>query len=204
MIMHEIKCVELFSYAIGWMKLLLYIYPFYSIKWVELKMGQLGELSNPNCKTTALLDQLAMITVQSDTCGIFDCKPLGLIWAQFLQVQASDNSFNYLHLCPFLYYLKVIGTFINLYQKKKMKRMKRVSMESCLHVCTHQEITLEKYLTLLTMPWKLELRCPSCSACCRDLKNVFCLMLLWNLSQLIKGHNIRCSNCFLLSMSHTK
>ncbi|OAY67961.1 Ubiquitin-like domain-containing CTD phosphatase [Ananas comosus] len=46
-------------------------------------MGQLGVLSNPSYKITALLDHLAMITVQSDRHGTFDCKPLGLIWAQF-------------------------------------------------------------------------------------------------------------------------
>lgn len=56
------------------------------MKWVELKMGQLGVLENPNYKITALLDHLAMITVQSDSRGIFDCKPLGLIWAQFPEV----------------------------------------------------------------------------------------------------------------------
>ncbi|CAN1288322.1 Ubiquitin-like domain-containing CTD phosphatase [Linum perenne] len=46
------------------------------MKWVELKMGELGVLSNPNYKITALLDHLGMITVQSDARGIFDCKPL--------------------------------------------------------------------------------------------------------------------------------
>lgn len=56
------------------------------MKWVELKMGQLGVLHNPNYKITALLDHLAMITVQSDSRGTFDCKPLGLIWAQFPEV----------------------------------------------------------------------------------------------------------------------
>lgn len=56
------------------------------MKWVELKMGQLGVLNNPNYKITALLDHMAMITVQSDTRGIFDCKPLGLIWAHFPEV----------------------------------------------------------------------------------------------------------------------
>ncbi|XP_065633009.1 ubiquitin-like domain-containing CTD phosphatase [Quercus suber] len=63
-----------------------------SIKWVELKMGQLGVLSNPNYKITALLDHLAMITVQSDSRGIFDCKPLGLIWAQFPEFYSSKNT----------------------------------------------------------------------------------------------------------------
>lgn len=56
------------------------------MKWVELKMEQLGVLNNPHYKITALLDHLAMITVQSDSRGIFDCKPLGLIWAHFPEV----------------------------------------------------------------------------------------------------------------------
>ncbi|XP_065870569.1 ubiquitin-like domain-containing CTD phosphatase [Euphorbia lathyris] len=63
-----------------------------SMKWVELKMGQLGVLNNPNYKITALLDHLAMITVQSDSRGIFDCKPLGLIWAQFPQFYSPKNT----------------------------------------------------------------------------------------------------------------
>lgn len=63
-----------------------------SMKWVELKMGQLGVLNNPNYKITALLDHLAMITVQSDSRGVFDCKPLGLIWAQFPEYYDSTNT----------------------------------------------------------------------------------------------------------------
>lgn len=56
------------------------------MKWVELKMGQLGVLNNPNYKIAALLDHMAMITVQSDTRGVFDCKPLDLIWSHFPEV----------------------------------------------------------------------------------------------------------------------
>lgn len=63
-----------------------------SMKWVELKMEQLGVLNNPNYKITALLDHLAMITVQSDSRGIFDCKPLGLIWAHFPEFYNSKNT----------------------------------------------------------------------------------------------------------------
>ncbi|KAG5223031.1 ubiquitin domain-containing CTD phosphatase [Salix suchowensis] len=63
-----------------------------SMKWVELKMGQLGVLDNPNYKITALLDFSAMITVQSDSCGIFECKPLGLIWAKFPEFYSSKNT----------------------------------------------------------------------------------------------------------------
>ncbi|XWS67965.1 hypothetical protein CRYUN_Cryun04dG0049800 [Craigia yunnanensis] len=59
-------------------------------------MGQLGVLNNPNYKITALLDHLAMITVQSDSRGIFDCKPLGLIWAQFPeQFYSSKNTITF-------------------------------------------------------------------------------------------------------------
>ncbi|KDP42407.1 hypothetical protein JCGZ_00204 [Jatropha curcas] len=63
-----------------------------SMKWIELKMGQLGVLNNPNYKITALLDHLGMITVQSDSRGIFDCKPLGLIWALFPEFYSPKNT----------------------------------------------------------------------------------------------------------------
>ncbi|XP_061365743.1 ubiquitin-like domain-containing CTD phosphatase [Gastrolobium bilobum] len=63
-----------------------------SMKWINLKMGQLGVLDNPNYKITALLDHLAMITVQSASRGVFDCKPLGLIWAQFPEFYNASNT----------------------------------------------------------------------------------------------------------------
>ncbi|MED6131006.1 hypothetical protein PIB30_005959 [Stylosanthes scabra] len=63
-----------------------------SMKWINLKMGQLGVLDNPNYKITALLDHLAMITVQSSSRGVFDCKPLGLIWAQFPEFYSPSNT----------------------------------------------------------------------------------------------------------------
>jgi ubiquitin-like domain-containing CTD phosphatase 1 len=63
-----------------------------NMKWVELKMGQLGVLDNPNYKITAMLDHLAMITVQSDARGIFDCKPLGLIWGHFPEFYSAKNT----------------------------------------------------------------------------------------------------------------
>lgn len=74
------------------------------MKWVELKMGQLGVLDHPEYKITALLDHLAMITVQSDTRGVFDCKPLGLIWAKFPEVRL-DSLFLYL----VYYFIVVVG-----------------------------------------------------------------------------------------------
>ncbi|KAL6515200.1 hypothetical protein OROHE_018832 [Orobanche hederae] len=63
-----------------------------SMKWVELKMGELGVLNNPNYKITALLDHLAMISVQSDTRGVFSCKPLGMIWSHFPEYYSAKNT----------------------------------------------------------------------------------------------------------------
>uniref|UniRef100_A0A0A9DJH7 FCP1 homology domain-containing protein n=1 Tax=Arundo donax TaxID=35708 RepID=A0A0A9DJH7_ARUDO len=66
-----------------------------SMKWVELKMEQLGVLSNPDYKITALMDHLAMITVQSENLTkkqTFDCKPLGVIWAQFPEYYNEKNT----------------------------------------------------------------------------------------------------------------
>ncbi|KAJ9538201.1 hypothetical protein OSB04_030934 [Centaurea solstitialis] len=63
-----------------------------SMKKVEWKMGVLGVLNNPSYKITALLDNLAMIRVQSDSRDDFRCKPLGLIWAHFPEFYSSKNT----------------------------------------------------------------------------------------------------------------
>lgn len=63
-----------------------------SMKWVEVKMKELGVLNNPNYKITALLDHLAMISVQSQSHGVFDCKPLGLIWGKFPEFYNPGNT----------------------------------------------------------------------------------------------------------------
>ncbi|KAL9669718.1 hypothetical protein QQ045_007266 [Rhodiola kirilowii] len=63
-----------------------------NLKWVQLKMEQLGVLNNPNYKITALMDHMAMITIHSESRGVFDCKPLGLIWAQFPEYYSAKNT----------------------------------------------------------------------------------------------------------------
>ncbi|XP_071714934.1 ubiquitin-like domain-containing CTD phosphatase [Rutidosis leptorrhynchoides] len=63
-----------------------------SMKRIKRKMEELGVLNNPNYKITALLDQLAMINVRSDSKGTVDCKPLGLIWAHFPEFYSSKNT----------------------------------------------------------------------------------------------------------------
>ncbi|MCO5614231.1 hypothetical protein L7F22_068511 [Adiantum nelumboides] len=63
-----------------------------SMKWVEVKMKELGVLNNPNYKITALLDLMAMISVQSQSHGVFDCKPLGLLWGKFPEFYNPGNT----------------------------------------------------------------------------------------------------------------
>ena len=54
-----------------------------SMKWVEVKMKELGVLTNQNYKILQLVDHGAMITVHTEKYGLFDCKPLGWLWAKF-------------------------------------------------------------------------------------------------------------------------
>ncbi|EMS57136.1 Ubiquitin-like domain-containing CTD phosphatase [Triticum urartu] len=63
-----------------------------NMKWVQLKMEQLGVLSNPNYKITALLDHMAMITVHAPDKKVFDCKPLGVIWTKFPEHYNEKNT----------------------------------------------------------------------------------------------------------------
>ncbi|KIZ06716.1 ubiquitin-like domain containing CTD phosphatase 1 [Monoraphidium neglectum] len=75
-------------------------YQFYDIiiwsatnmKWVEVKMRELGVLGNEQYKITAMLDHAAMVTVQTEKYGVFDCKPLGFIWAKFPDHYNAENT----------------------------------------------------------------------------------------------------------------
>ena len=53
------------------------------MKWIEVKMRELGVLSNPNYRVMQLVDAGAMITVQMEKYGVFNCKPLGWLWAKY-------------------------------------------------------------------------------------------------------------------------
>ena len=55
------------------------------MKWIEVKMRELGVLGSPNFKIMQLVDHGAMITVQTEKYGMFDCKPLGWLWAKYPQ-----------------------------------------------------------------------------------------------------------------------
>lgn len=45
-------------------------------------MRELGVLGNDNYKLVCMLDHKAMLTVQTEKYGVFDCKPLQFIWAK--------------------------------------------------------------------------------------------------------------------------
>jgi ubiquitin-like domain-containing CTD phosphatase 1 len=76
------------------------VYEFYdiiiwsatSMKWIEAKMTEIGVLSNPKCKITALFDKGAMITVNDPKYGVIDIKPLAVIWGKFPQYYNAKNT----------------------------------------------------------------------------------------------------------------
>ena len=64
-------------------------YEFYDIviwsatgmRWVQVKMTELGVLNNPAYRITALMDHGSMLTVGPlPGYGVFDCKPLAYLW----------------------------------------------------------------------------------------------------------------------------
>ena len=54
-----------------------------SMKWIEVKMKELGVSTHPDYKITFFLDHKAMLTVKHPEHGLFDCKPLQFIWAKW-------------------------------------------------------------------------------------------------------------------------
>jgi len=74
-----------------------------SMRWVALKMQELGCLSEPGrFRLLALYDHGAMITVTAEQYGVIDVKPLGVLWAHFEQygphntIMFDDLSRNFL------------------------------------------------------------------------------------------------------------
>ena len=61
------------------------------MKWIEVKMRELGVLGSPNFKIMQLVDHGAMITVQTEKYGMFDCKPLGWLWAKYEQYSEKNT-----------------------------------------------------------------------------------------------------------------
>ncbi|CAI7844777.1 unnamed protein product [Closterium sp. NIES-53] len=63
-----------------------------SMRWVEVKMRELGVLGHSDYRVVALVDHMAMITVQSPHRGVFDCKPLQILWDKFPEHYSEANT----------------------------------------------------------------------------------------------------------------
>ncbi|RWS30193.1 ubiquitin-like domain-containing CTD phosphatase 1 isoform X2 [Leptotrombidium deliense] len=61
------------------------------MKWIEVKMRQMGVMSNPNYKIAFFLDSSAMIQVHTPQYGLLDVKPLGVIWGKFEQYNSKNT-----------------------------------------------------------------------------------------------------------------
>jgi len=56
-----------------------------SMKWIQVKMDQLGVSGNLNYRIAFMLDSKAMISVFAEQYGVVEVKPLGVIWGKFPQ-----------------------------------------------------------------------------------------------------------------------
>ncbi|XP_076806663.1 ubiquitin-like domain-containing CTD phosphatase 1 [Clavelina lepadiformis] len=63
-----------------------------SMKWIEVKMKELGVTTNPNYKICFFMDHGAMITVHTPTYGVVDTKPLKVIWGKYPDLYSADNT----------------------------------------------------------------------------------------------------------------
>nr|XP_026691246.1 ubiquitin-like domain-containing CTD phosphatase 1 isoform X1 [Ciona intestinalis] len=63
-----------------------------SMKWIEVKMKELGVTSNQNYKIAFFMDHGAMITVHTPSYGVIDTKPLGVIWGKYPEFYSAKNT----------------------------------------------------------------------------------------------------------------
>ena len=63
-----------------------------SVKWIDLKMNELGVMSNPNYKIVCYFDYSAMITVKSEKYGLVNAKPLAVVWHFFKEFYSEENT----------------------------------------------------------------------------------------------------------------
>jgi len=52
-----------------------------SMKWIEVKMKELRLATHPDFQLTAYMDALAMVTVNTAKHGVFNAKPLEVLWS---------------------------------------------------------------------------------------------------------------------------
>ena len=78
------------------------IYPHYdiviwsatSMKWIDVKLKELGLLDNATYKITACMDYTAMVTVAVPGYHkkVFDCKPLHVLWSRYPEYYSKSNT----------------------------------------------------------------------------------------------------------------
>lgn len=80
------------------------IYPFFdiviwsatSMKWIDVKLKELGIFSNPSYKVTLTMDYTAMVTIATPGKGktptLFDCKPLAVLWNRYGSHYNHENT----------------------------------------------------------------------------------------------------------------
>ncbi|XP_054167183.1 ubiquitin-like domain-containing CTD phosphatase 1 [Oppia nitens] len=61
------------------------------MKWIEVKMRELGVEKNTNYKIVFYLDSSAMISVHTTKYGLVDVKPLGVIWGKFKEYSPKNT-----------------------------------------------------------------------------------------------------------------
>jgi len=63
-----------------------------SMKWIELKMQEMGVTGNTAYEIACFMDHGAMITVKSADYGLFNTKPLPVLWGQFPEFASPANT----------------------------------------------------------------------------------------------------------------
>lgn len=74
-------------------------YQFYDIviwsatgmKWIKVKMEELGVTKNENYKLLFMMDSGAMITLHTERYGVIETKPLGVIWGKYPQYTRENT-----------------------------------------------------------------------------------------------------------------
>eukprot|EP01128_Nolandella_sp_AFSM9_P004912 TRINITY_DN2309_c0_g1_i1.p1 TRINITY_DN2309_c0_g1~~TRINITY_DN2309_c0_g1_i1.p1 ORF type:complete len:351 (+),score=33.71 TRINITY_DN2309_c0_g1_i1:52-1053(+) len=75
------------------------VYPYYdimiwsatSMKWIETKMQLMQLDQHKDFKITAYFDHYAMITISHETYGVYNTKPLPVVWALYPQYSAENT-----------------------------------------------------------------------------------------------------------------
>ena len=81
---------EFLSGAYGYYDII--IWSATNMKWIEVKMQELGVAQNSNYKITFYLDSKAMVSVVSPEYGFVETKALGVIWGKYPDVYNEENT----------------------------------------------------------------------------------------------------------------